>query len=420
MATTISELLTDISNASSRAEKMSLYNEGLEQWPQLAEIFSYTYNKSKMYGIQVDVTGIKGSGLYTLESHWLQVRNTLDLLSAKRITGNAARDTLNTLLRNFNADDVFTIGCIINRKLNVGLHLGHASGFNVALAKKLEAIKFELDDTWYISRKLDGVRCLAFIGRNQVTFYSRQEKPLFTLDKLKAPLLAAFPPGYVVDGEVCIMKNKKENFTAVVSEIKKKGHTIESPHFMIFDVLKVEEFNNNTGRSFVERYESLFSLLNKNPSSYLSPVKQVQYTPEAFTYYLNHAKNMKWEGLMLRKDAPYKGGRSTDLLKVKKFKDAEYKVKAMILGDITTTEPGKGQVTLKNVCSALIIEHKGNDVHVGSGLTKEQRIEWSKAPSKILNTIITVKYFEETTNKEGKKSLRFPVLIATHGKERDI
>jgi hypothetical protein len=59
-------------------------------------------------------------------------------------------------------------------------------------------------------------------------------------------------------------------------------------------------------------------------------------------------------------------------------------------------------------------------VNVGTGITKEQRIAWAKDPSKILNTVITVKYFEETTNKHGCKSLRFPVLIAVHGKERTL
>lgn len=420
METRISELLKHISSASSRAEKKALYDKGVEKWPQVEEIFEYTYNKRKMYGIQVDVTNVVGTGCFTLESHWSHVRSTLDLLSARRITGNRARSALNILLKKFDRDDIHIIGCIINRKLNVGMNISFSASFNVALAKKFESNTIDLDASWYISRKLDGVRCLAFIGRNQVTFYSRQEKPIFTLEKLKAPLLSTFPPGYVVDGEICLMKNGKENFSAILSEIKKKDHTIENPHFMIFDALKVEEFNKNVGRCFADRYDSLLSLLNKSGAEHLSAVTQTQYTLADFNRLLLHAKIHKWEGLMLRKNAPYKGGRSADLLKVKKFKDAEYVVKSIIVGNIMTTEPGKGQIMLENVCSSLVIEHKGNDVNVGTGITKEQRIAWAKDPSKILNKVITVKYFEETTNKHGCKSLRFPVLIAVHGEERTL
>ena len=48
---------------------------------------------------------------------------------------------------------------------------------------------------------------------------------------------------------------------------------------------------------------------------------------EVFAKYVKLAADNGWEGIMIRKDAPYEGKRSTDLLKVKKFYDREYKVK---------------------------------------------------------------------------------------------
>ena len=119
---------------------------------------------------------------------------------------------------------------------------------------------------------------------------------------------------------------------------------------------------------------------------------------------------------MLRKDAPFKGERTKDLLKVKKFMDAEYTVVDMETGQMIYAEDGNKNF---DVVTAIIIEHKGNRVGVGSGLSKEQRIDWFQHPEHILGKIVTIQYFEETTNsKDGSLSLRFPVLKAVYDNGR--
>jgi DNA ligase-1 len=127
------------------------------------------------------------------------------------------------------------------------------------------------------------------------------------------------------------------------------------------------------------------------------------------------ASNEGWEGLILRKDVPYEGKRTKNMLKVKKMHDAEYKVVFM--------EPGKiddGQGNKVDGMSAVVIMHKGNPVKVGSGWTYDQRIKYYHEPWKIIDKTITVKYFEETKNQEGKYSLRFPILKVIHGEERKV
>ena len=121
---------------------------------------------------------------------------------------------------------------------------------------------------------------------------------------------------------------------------------------------------------------------------------------------------------MLRKDIPFETGRSKNLLKVKKFDDAEYIVKNVDIGEMTTVEPGRGNVKYTGV-RALIIEHKGNEVHVGTGLTKDQRIAWAENPFLIVGKTICVKYFEITKNQNGQESLRFPILKYIYENGRD-
>ena len=62
----------------------------------------------------------------------------------------------------------------------------------------------------------------------------------------------------------------------------------------------------------------------------------------------------------------------------------------------------------------------GDRVNVGGGLTKEQRIEWLKNPKLILGKTVTIKYLEETTDVNGKHSLRHPTLKFVYDGARDV
>ena len=128
------------------------------------------------------------------------------------------------------------------------------------------------------------------------------------------------------------------------------------------------------------------------------------------------SQNAGWEGLMLRLDTIYKGKRSKDVLKVKVMHDAEYRVKDVAYGPFRYVQDGKE--IEEEMLSAVMIEHKGNQVRVGSGFTIEQRQHLLQHPEDILNKVVTVQYFEESQNQRGEYSLRFPVLKIIHGDER--
>ena len=66
--------------------------------------------------------------------------------------------------------------------------------FNVALAHNYEPelTLFECE-TWYASRKLDGVRCLAVVNEEgECTLYSRMGKEFTTLNKVKEGSFSTF------------------------------------------------------------------------------------------------------------------------------------------------------------------------------------------------------------------------------------
>ena len=385
---------------------------------------------------------LNGSGLDTIENDYIIFHEALKDLAKRNYTGNAAIDYINNILALYDKEDQEFLIRILMKDLKIGLSkkgfeniFGVNNGdYTVSLANNLDKVKNVnvLDGTFYASRKLDGVRCVTIaeiVDRQVISLElkSRQGKTFTTLDNLKPELQVFFlnlPDGvWVLDGEVCIVdENGDEHFDWVMKEISRKNHTIENPKYYLFDLIAGDEFFSGSGSAiFSERLKILKFIYNKhqntNDFKHLRVLQQELITcQEDFDTWTKYVSDYKWEGFMLRKDVLYKGGRTNDLIKVKKFQDDEYVVIGYECGDVKY-----GTETYRDVVTNLHIVHKGNRVSVGSGISKEQRILWRKEPSKIIGKTITVQYFEETKDsKTGEFSLRFPVLKYVHGDKREF
>ena len=334
---------------------------------------------------------------------------------------------------NNNAEYKQLIYDVIDKDLHIGMTTksinkavpGFFPEFNVALASPNNGTM--PDENWVIERKLDGTRCLCLIDSNgKVKFYSRKGKEFHTLDVLKNELedFVALHPEYknkVLDGEMCIIDdNGNEDFQGIMKEITRKDHTINNPSYCVFDLLELEDFNKGCStETYKPRLNKLKTFVETIKSSHIKLIEYAYYTPEVFDTWQKKVLDNGWEGLIARKDVPYEGKRSRNLLKYKNFSDAEYVVKDVVLdGNATILVGGKTQ-RIKCVQS-LVIEHKGYIVNVGSGLTQQQRIEFAEHPEHIIGKTITVQYFSETTDKEGNLSLRFPTIKYIYGRERDV
>jgi DNA ligase-1 len=280
-------------------------------------------------------------------------------------------------------------------------------------------VNFEKGE-WYGSRKLDGVRCICRKEGNTVTFYSRNGKEFETLGRIVEDV-KQIPGNFILDGEVCMVnKNGAEDFQGIMKEIRRKDHTIANPKFLVFDCLTIEEFDNHKGTS--ELYERLDRqpIRQINASNYLTltQVEQVLINTEAeFTEMVKDAELNGYEGIMVRKNSGYEGTRSHNLLKVKKFHDAEYTVLECVNGTIRWTE--NGQQVEKECLSSIIIEHKGYRVSVGSGFSKDQREYYLNRHNELIGKTVTIQYFEESQNVNGGYSLRFPVIKHIYNNGRD-
>jgi len=423
------QLYIDEMKATSSSNKKK---EILEKWQNnefILKILLYVNNPYWTYGVtskaikKFDRIGI----LPAINSN--DIILLLDNLRNKIFTGHNALKEVNLFILE-NQQHEQLIYNIIDKDIETRANAtlinkvipNHIPEFKVALANKYEEKLVDFDkEEWYASRKLDGVRCVCIIDKyGNSKFYSRTGKEFTTLGVLQNQIKKHVKcRNIVLDGELCLVdKDGNEDFQSVMKQIRKKDHTIPNPKYHVFDCLTHLEFDiKMTNRKFSNRQEYLdwvnylkcFELLTQLPMNTISDLDAMKVK----------AQKLGWEGVMLRKDVGYKGKRSNDLLKVKTFMDAEYKVIRTINDQMRFFEDGKD--VSRETMAAVIIYHKGYEVKVGSGFSKEERELYYNDPEKIVGKLITVQYFEETTNQDNDAiSLRFPTFKCLHGIERVV
>lgn len=420
----LTQQFVDESNATnSNSDKLAVIENYANQ-PDVLKVLQYTYDTFKQYGV-TSANCKKRADLILPFTPYSNIFDLLDALANRDLTGHDAIETVNGFVEE-NKAYADLIWNIIDRNLKTRSTVsminkaipGLIPTFDVALAKAYDEKtqkKVKWEDGWFVSRKLDGVRCVTIIDMfGEVKFFSRQGKEFLTLDNLKKDIKALGLTNTVLDGEVCIVdENGNEDFAGIIKEIKRKDHTIEKPFYWMFDMLDLEDFNDKTSQdTFSMRISKLLNLTYEKPNELIGVLYQERCTDHIFSEMMAKSKANGWEGLMLRKDTQYKGKRSDDILKVKQMFDDEYVV-VDLENDYHRVIVG-GQEVEEMMLKNVIIEHKGNRVQVGSGFSHEQRRHYFENPDEILGKQITVQYFEETTNKNGTHSLRFPVIKAVY------
>ena len=407
------------------------------------KVLEYTYNPYKQYNV-TSKTIIKNPDIHKLG--YVDLFYLLDALNKRTITGHDAIAHINAFTESLSDSNTELVHRIIDKDLEIraGAKVINKAfpnlipEFNVALAQKYEPKLASFgegsDETWYASRKLDGVRCLAVINEHgECKLYSRMGKEFTTLNKVKEAIESTCLFNTVFDGEICLVdEDGNEDFQGVMKQLRRKDHQIENPVYMMFDMLSKSDFDKGKSTELLE--ERLHKLRSVTDGSHKDTIpwemKDVDTTDilryleqyvitdgRHFDKWGQMATDNNWEGFMLRKNVGYEGKRNNNLLKVKKFHDAEYKVIDVDYSPMVVVRDGKEWK--QNMLAQVWIEHKGYKVKVGSGFTQEQRLKYIDPTEDIIGKTITVQYFEETKNDKGGISLRFPTVKHIYENERD-
>jgi DNA ligase-1 len=221
---------------------------------------------------------------------------------------------------------------------------------------------------WLMSEKLDGVRAY-WNGRGE--FLSRLGNPFHVPDWFTAGL-----PHLPLDGEFWIDRKAFQKTVGIVRR-QDKTDLWNQVRFLIFDAPEA-------GGGFEQRIRAVEQLVRTNQPAYARALEHIECADaDHLRRELARVEALGGEGLMFRQPgSQYEAGRSSTLLKVKSFADAE----ARVVGH----EPGKGRH--KGRLGALLAElPNGVKFALGTGLSDAER----NSPPPVGSTI-TFRYQELT------------------------
>ena len=422
----VEEMVKDVNKSNSVLVKKTT----LKNYDDMKKVLRYTYDENKVFSITSKnylkfEKNDKKDKTKTVTVH-IDLFTLLDDLVNRKITGDTALLHLFHFVNNNSQYKQYILN-IIDKSLKLRLNTsvinkvfpGLIPVFQPVLANKFDPKRLEKSkEDWFISRKLDGVRCLGVVNpqNKTVKFLSRKGKEFGTLDVLRQEILkniSVFKEPFVLDGEVVSMEDGVEDFTGIMKQIKKKNYTMPNPKYFAFDMIKLDDFYQ---LSSTEKYSVRLNRLNetlKNRFPSFEILEQVKYTEEDFARLIKEAEEKNYEGLMIREDVAYEGKRTNSLLKYKKMMDDEFKVLDVITGPWRHISKETGlEETIQTVVAVRIDYKEG--VKVGSGFSLDERNHFYKHPEDIVGKVITVQFFEKTPD-----SLRFPVFKYLHGLKRD-
>jgi DNA ligase-1 len=150
----------------------------------------------------------------------------------------------------------------------------------------------------------------------------------------------------------------------------------------------------NPDMCFSERNELINTLFNNVPFVDIVPTSEVD-SDDSVEHYFEYFTALGYEGLILRKDAAYEHKRSKNLLKYKKFMDAEFEILDICEGKIKGyAEYAWVLLDNKLTCKATF------------SFTDEKCIDILQRKDELIGKQATVEFFGYTS--DGK--LRFPIL----------
>lgn len=282
--------------------------------------------------------------------------------------------------------------------------------FEIQLGTSVEKCKL-VDGTYIsISHKMNGTRCVYINDQMK----SRQNKLYNGLDHIITDIKKLGLENFFIDGEL-VYKNEEglsdsDAFQKGCSIAMSKDNDKSQLKLVVFDIFPKEEFLNlhTSKKTYKERRKDLDKLEESIIASGITNLSVVERLYEGTDHsqiwkWLDYAdEDMGWEGIMINLDTPYECKRTKNLIKVKRFFEKDLRCTKV---NIATTGKYKG------IMGSITCNYFDNTVDVGSGFNDSQREYFAKHPEEIIGKIVSVKYKEETQNKDGGKSLQFPVYM---------
>lgn len=358
--------------------------------------------------------------------------NLIVQLQTRTLTGNAAAAAVSYFFASVSGKDREVFSRILLREpIGVdaatvnAVYPGYIPAYSLLLAPSKSAVLEDLSYPKIVQPKLDGFRCTCTFKPNETevskrtVLLSRTGKPIrntIVRDQIDQYLVSLnIASDVVLDGELYKHGWKFKRISAAATK-KTDNPNKQYPddcynlQFVVWDAMSLVEWDGRYSLEYINRIDNVNSLLRTSSTtdrvhSISRAFSVVSFSPEDSKRLHDDAVQMGFEGIMLKShDHSYKWKRCTPkeetILKYKEFKSIDLEV----IGSYEGKGDNKGRL------GGFTVEYKGNTVDVGSGFDEDEVISFWVNPEQYVGKIIEIQYQEETEDKEGRPSLRFPVF----------
>lgn len=189
------------------------------------------------------------------------------------------------------------------------------------LAQKIRDVRNPDLNGAVLQKKLDGHRDLTTRQDGEIIAYSRLGKPIPSIEHILAPLRDRLPEGETLDGELYCHGYPLQTLGSWIKRLQPDTKRLS---YVVYDVI--------SDMAYKERHRYITELLagieTGTPGKIIVlPYREYEGSEQQASWFKEVRKD-GFEGLMMRLDRrPYEvGKRSSSLLKIKEFLDAEFKV----------------------------------------------------------------------------------------------
>lgn len=283
-------------------------------------------------------------------------------------------------------------------------------------AKDIKNLKI-FDKEYYISRKINGVRCLIYYDGNQVRTSSRgaTDYNIAIYHIITHPLIEKFfknHPDAILDGEI-FKKNLSLNIISGICRSQKTINDGKNLQFYWYDIIDLQApFSKRW--NIMQEWSKELQLSDFDPDKQFSDEElHIQFLPQEKISGWNNMKKLHdkwvqdgWEGAVIRlAESVYKpGARGNDWIKIKVYQDAEYPIIGISEG-------------LREEDMCFILETPNGQQFKCKPMGDREQKQWYRDHiDELKGKLLTIKYFE-MSGVEGSEIPQQPIGICVRDYE---
>ena len=287
--------------------------------------------------------------------------------------------------------------------------------------------------TYHPNRAQIILKVSAAVKKAHVEYKDAYERAALKRRGRKVPLSVRIRQSRALKNRIFTPEHRKKISIASKNRLKDKTkHPLYGKKHSAKTIEKMRKaYSYEKSQTLESRKKRRLAMLGRKKGPMSEEQKQRMRHPKSEQGRLNIAKTLQLRRATAKElCCPHCGFKSKSIMNMKKWHfdnckyknshDALFNVIDILWGDTYKTRVGDKYIKMRRALGLKIKKDNSIFIIKNCFLNKEQdKIYYALHPEKIIGKTICVKYFSESTDKDGNISLRFPTVKAIYEEKRD-